>query len=614
MDTTKNKLTHLGDVSRSPSVNSRKYDFLFDVLVIFVFPTIFFFYAPIQRFPPAGWVDAGLYLGLSMDYAYIVKAFGWDYHSLRVSYLLPNVVSNFVLPPVPARLLVAWGFYFAGITALYGGARKLWGRIPAATAVSCLAYNPLYLLAATAGYVDAAYLAYTFALFFALTMWSNAQNPCWLALSGAFAVCGVLAHLLALAPIGLIFLFFIIVNKDGFTAKFRVNVISLLTGVIIAWLFFVVALIKMRFGIKAFSQLGWIVNASLAGFGAKYRFAVMDWLPFTTRLLPHMIVCTAFLGAVITDIQTLKKKDVAAAIVLFLSFAMLPIYDASVGGSTTQSAFYAGLTVPGLMIGTASLMALTLPKNATIRFIIYLSITLIAVLFNFNSELFSYFAQSIAFIKIPISIIIISVSASTIYVLHLSKHAVGRSIFCLMLLTLCFFSLATNTDTRQIYKQNYSINNKEYFEGAVFVRNLINPVVLNGRKPFFWFDRNEFHTHDGRSAELARKMRFGDSEMVLSYYDTLASLRLWDKSLFSAQLSASQDVSKQLHLLDSAVTLVVLYQDSAKLDFALTSIRKAGLNCQVTQTSRYSSESFDVTITLIELNGQSGQPTCSREE
>ncbi|UIY31412.1 hypothetical protein LZK73_30435 (plasmid) [Neorhizobium galegae] len=114
---------------------------------------------------PAGWVDPGIYFGLSMDYFDIVKAYGWDYHSLRVSFVLPNALANTLMPPIPARLIIVFGFYLLGLFALYDGIRILWGRMPAVVTTSFLAYSPVYLLANTAGYVDGAYLAYVLSFF-----------------------------------------------------------------------------------------------------------------------------------------------------------------------------------------------------------------------------------------------------------------------------------------------------------------------------------------------------------------------------------------------------------------------------------------------------------------
>lgn len=585
---------------------NRRYGLAFDFLVVLALPTVFFFFAPIQRFIPAGWVDAGLYFGLSMDYAHIVKTYGWDYHSLRVSYLIPNVFANILLPPVPARLTVAWAFYITGIVALYGGARNLWGRLPAAMSVSCLAYNPVYLLAATAGYVDGAYIAYTFVLFFVLSNWVKAKNPLWVALAGATAVCGALAHALALAPIGLVFLFFLIKEPQALTKKTGANVSLLVLGGVIAWLFFVVALIKMRFGIKAFSQLGWIVNASLSGFGSKYQFGIKDWLPFTTRLLPGVIAAVALSTAIVGRTGNIKRQDVAAAAVLVLSTVMLPAYDVILGGSTTQSAFYAGLAIPGLMIGIASLAGMTLTGNAKKNLFIYALTTLITIVISWNSSLIYTYIPDKNFVIFSTFMSVCSVILIFFCIKISRPGSRSRAFVLFSLLILCCFSFVINRDTRQLYRTTLSVDNKEYFKGAVFVRNLISPSALQGRRPLFWFDRAEFHTHDGRSRELARRMRFGDSEMTLTYYDTLASLRLWDKSLFAAQLTANQDLSAQPFLSDPNVTLVVVEQDRAKLEFALASLRKANVKCRVRPTSIYRSQSFDMHITLIELNGRDG--------
>lgn len=144
------------------------------------------------------------------------------------------------------------------------------------------------------------------------------------------------------------------------------------------WFFFVAVLYKIGFGISAFVQLKWIVNASITGFGAKYRFSIMDWLPYTTRLVPGIVVSLTLAILLVFDgFRGLRRIDVSATIVSVSSTALLPIYDLTFGGSTTQSSFYAGLAIPGIMIGMAALMAILLPKTENVRIALYVAISLI---------------------------------------------------------------------------------------------------------------------------------------------------------------------------------------------------------------------------------------------
>lgn len=589
-----------------------KHGWIFDAVVVGILPALFLFAAPIQKFLPAGWVDPALYLGLSMDYFDIVKTYGWDYHSLRVSFLLPNALANMALPVVHARLLIVFAFYFIGLFALYDGARILWGRPSAAIAVSCLAYNPVYLLANTAGYVDGAYIAYAFCVFAALARWSISRNPLWVVIAGIAATLGILAHVLAAAPVGLVILFFLIAKWDDFIHKPLTFIASGLIGAVLTWIFFLAVLYKVGFGISAFVQLKWIVNASITGLGAKYRFSIMDWLPHATRLVPGIVVSLTLIFLLASGrLRELRRIDISATIVSVASTALLPIYDLTFGGSTTQASFYAGLAVPGIMIGIVAMTAMLLPRVENIRFAIYAAITVIlAALSYFSLHVSNFFAAS-GFSLDLFALVACCIAIGLLLLTPLRKDALFKSAALTAILTVCGLSLVMNRDTQQLYKTANTIDNEEYFKGSAFVRNLITADVLAGRLPLFWFDRDDFAARDGRSQELARKMRYGDTEMALTFYDTVASLRLWHRSFFSPELKPEQALDSLPFLMNPNVTVVVLEQDSTKLDAAINSLRNAGVSCHVGNTSTFHSQSFDMNVTLIELRGAGDRTTSS---
>ncbi|UIY31409.1 hypothetical protein LZK73_30420 (plasmid) [Neorhizobium galegae] len=105
-------------------------------------------------------------------------------------------------------------------------------------------------------------------------------------------------------------------------------------------------------------------------------------------------------------------------------------------------------------------------------------------------------------------------------------------------------------------------------------------------------------------------MRFGDSEFVLTPYDTLASLRLWDRSLFLPELS-NQSLESAPFLMNGSVTVVFIDQDNAKLQAAINSLRNAGVSCNVADRSTFHSQSFDINVTLIELHGPGDRTSAS---
>jgi hypothetical protein len=599
------------DRAASEATAYSAFGWLFDVVFAGLLPALFLLFAPIQRFMPAGWVDPGIYFGLSMDYFDIVKAYGWDYHSLRVSFVLPNALANTLMPPIPARLIIVFGFYLLGLFALYDGVRILWGRMPAVVTTSFLAYSPVYLLANTAGYVDGAYLAYVLSFFAALARWSVSRQTFLLVVAGIFAMLAILAHTLAVSAVGLVILFFLVLRWEDIIRRPFHFVLGGLAGGLLTWLFFVVALHKIHFGIGAFSALRWIVNASLTGFSANYRYRLMDWLPVTTRHAPGIVVSLTLIFLLLARrTEGFRRIEVAAAVVAVAGAALLPALDLSLKGALTQSIFYAGLAVPALVIGTASLSAMLLPHAGNLRLLLAV---LIALFFIATSWFAPAISASLSTSGLTVDLFVLTACGMIVGLVLLTPMQKVQSVRAAALVAIvivCGLSLAMNRDSRQLYKTAGTIDNLEYSRAAAFVRNLLKSGVRAGRIPLFWFQRDEFAARDGRSRELARTLRFGDSEFVLTPYDTLASLRLWDRSLFLPELS-NQSLESAPFLMNGSVTVVFIDQDNAKLQAAIDSLRNAGVSCNVADRSTFHSQSFDINVTLIELHGPGDRTSAS---
>lgn len=583
-------------------ISSRIARGIFDALVVVGAPVLFLAFAPVQKFLPAGWVDPGIYLGFSMDYFDIVKSYGWNYQALRVSYILPDMLLKMALPAIVAQLCFVISFYLLGIASLYAGVRLFWGRMAAAVAVACLAYNPVYLVASTSGYVDAAFVSYSLAVFAVLSLWAVSQRFIWLVLAGMFATLALLAHVLAAAPIGLLLLFIVFIRWQAILARPVRFVGGGLLGIAATLLFFVLVLWDLNFGIDAFMSMSWIVNASISGIGVNYRVEVMDWLPYTTRLLPAFATAIVLVFLVSAGSgRDVRRIDVAAMLLCCASAAFLPLYDFVLGGSTTQWPFYTGLILPGICIGAGALAALLPPAGQSLRAGIVAVITVILMLATWLAPtLWTLAATS----SLPVNLLTlagVATAAGLILVTPLGRSHGVKAGMLVFLMALNALGLAINQDTRTLYRLPTSVNNAEYFRGAVFVRSLINADALGGREPLFWFHRTEFSTRDGRSAELVRTMRFADRTLALNFYDTLAALRLWHRALFMDELRPGLSIEATPALLSGNATLVVVEQDPARLRAATEAIDRAALNCAVRATHVYQSESFDMRITLIDV-------------
>ncbi len=577
---------------------------LYDGIVVAGLPLLFLFTAPMQLFFPPGWVDAGIYLSLAFDFFDMIRSYGWNYYSLRVSYVLPASFVHFLLPPIPARLFIVAGFYLGGLFSLYTGVRLLWGRVAATVAVATLAYNPVYVMAVTAGYVDGAYITYILAFFAVMAAWSMSGNVAWVVAGGAFAGLAVLAHAMTVAPILFIAIFFALFAWDRLLADaFRV-IGAGLVGLLSVWLVFVYVLSSVGFGISAFQTLSWIVSASLNGIGSKYRYPIEIWLPVTTRWTPPLVAAAATLLVLkpwVIGKMTLRTWAVVVLAVATASF--LPVYDVLMGGSASQSAFYAGLLLPGVAVvcGAISAAVYSEPPRSELRMVAF--VTGLTFGATWSGPWLWSLADALA---LPITLQ--GFCGAGLLLAALLGATAGRNLRLSIVALVAFIALLNfasvfNSDTRHVFRQRGTIDNIEYFRAAMFVRRLIQPSELEGRVPQFWFNRPGFSTRDGRLGVSSRPLRYGDQLLELTYFDSLASLRLWDRALFHVELGPYTVIEQSKFLEVVGASFVVLGTSPAAAAYARALLNRAAVVCKIRRTEEFESKSFSIHVTIIDILG-----------
>jgi hypothetical protein len=604
-------------VTTSPLTRSASmFDGFCAVTVVIALPLLFLFSAPIQLFPPPGWVDAGIYMGLSFDYEHLIEIYGWNYYALRVSYLLPSFLINLVLPPFQARVAIVAMFYLFGLVGLYTGVRVLWGGVAAAVAVASVAYNPVYLMGVTAGYVDGPVAAYLLLLFAALARWSRSGSDAWLVAAGACAMLGVLAHPLAAVPAGLFIVFFVFLRWDNVSAHPLRILGAGLFGAVATWTFFVSALSGLGFGLSAFGALKWIVTSSVGGLGAKYRHAIKDWLPVTTRLFPSLLGVAGLL--VVIDPWQKRNAGRLEWTTLFLvvgTALSFPIYDLALGGSLSEMSFYGCFTLPGVAVATGAVTASLAPRARAHRLAVVLIVTL-------TSIAATWFAPTIWSIASRMRVV---VDIQTFCLLGVAAAALLLCSRVLLPLRGCalvvFVGLqclagAVNADTRQIFRPTGVVNNSEFVKAAAFVQSTIAPAERAGRIPLFWYHRAAFATRDGKVDTIARPFHFDETNTSLTFFDTIAAMRFWDRSIFLSELTADTHIKREVLLQSSKTTLVILAQDPAAVDEARRILGRAGITCSLRDAQIYDSKSFVLRIALLDITGEreGDHDNCDEQE
>lgn len=569
-----------------------------DLVVAVALPLIFFFTAPIQRFLPPGWVDSGFYLGYALDFFGLVKTHGWNYHAARVSYILPANLLHLFLAPEKAWLTLIVAFHVTCLVSIHVTCRLLWDRAVAALVVACIAYNPLYLMILTSGYVDISALCYLLVMLAGLSAWSQSLRPGWLVLVGASFMLAALAHPFACASGGLLILAFAWFRYEAVLANWLIFIAAGLLGIAATWLFFVLALNQLRFGPDAFATLGPIIELSRGGLGAKYRTGFAEWLPSATRVFaaPFFILALCLLMA-----NRLSPRDRRNRLALGTGISgilLLPLYDVVMGGSASQSTFYAAFAMPFSILPLAGAAHLSLPAAAVRRAMWAGGLSLgFAAACWLAPLLWSRWDRLDGLVTLVM--IVMAAALACLLLLRSRTRAIGFA----ALFVVCTTAVAMNRDTRRAYTSAARVDNKTVFRTAVIVHRALQIEEQSGQRLAFWFNRSSFKTRSGDGAPVSRPLRFGDQVLHLDVLDTIAALRLWDKSTFLFEIRPIDAAEKAQLIGGLPKTLVVLGQSQSDLESALSSLREAGLAFSVARSLTVEQPAFAMKAWFVRVDG-----------
>ena len=90
---------------------------------------------------------------------------------------------------------------------------------------------------------------------------------------------------------------------------------------------------------------------------------------------------------------------------------------------------------------------------------------------------------------------------------------------------------ALDLNSAAVYRNATGLNYRQAYAGSVRLVTWLEESGLAARKPVFWFDRAELNEHIG--ARGTYPVKFGGVVRHLNYFDSLAGLYLWDRSVLS---------------------------------------------------------------------------------
>ncbi len=309
---------------------------------------------------------------------------------------------------------------------------------------------------------------------------------------------------------------------------------------------------------------------------------------------------------VVTDPRAKSETMRRDWAVLFLAVAtaiVFPVYDLLFQGVVSQMSFYASFTLPVVAIATGALAGLLAPCGKVHRMATALIMTFAAIAMTWFGPLL----WSIALMS-PIRLHIQAFSVMGLAVLMLVVLARGvaplRGLALVAFVGLQCLAFVLNGDTRQVFRSPEGVNNLEFFRAAAFVRSLLKPMELEGRRPLFWFPRSAFATRDGKVDSIAASLPFRRSKPVPDFLRYAGGDAFLGSITFLATLDIDTRIERELLLNTANRTLVVLAQDPVAFDEAREILGHERIACRLRQTEVYQSRSFVIRIALLDVLGE----------
>jgi hypothetical protein len=230
----------------------------------------------------------------------------------------------------------------------------------AAVAVLWLGLNPIWIAAATRGYVDGPSMAYAFA---ALAFFFNRDRYGWpklfAFLFGAFSSLTLFCHPPAFVALGIIAAIQYCFSRNGLWLRL-IEFVRGAAGFIAAAALLACGSHALGGDYLFFSSMIPHVRQSFTGFGVYFQYPLAIWLPMAVRLAPPVGLAIFAAAVLLVRRRDANQVLVSGTIGLLIAGALMIVRDSVIGGVFLQSSYYAGYLLIGqaLIVGGAAGMAL----------------------------------------------------------------------------------------------------------------------------------------------------------------------------------------------------------------------------------------------------------------
>ncbi len=531
--------------------------------VLLALPLLTVWITPIQLFPPPGWVDPGIYLGYFLNLPTLVERFGADYSGMRLPWVMSGYVLNAIFSPTAAHHALNLGVHLLATGSLYAIVMPRYGRAAAFLAAGMLTVNPMWIAAATRGYVDGPAVALGLAC---LAVCSNlsAFSSRWV----PAVLVGIVGSLAAFTHpfVGLFTLIgavaWVVVQHLDFKSLWRMAVIAAMAGVVTSW------------GLGAISLavhgpfLFWLPMLDFTkrvaeGHGLAYVRPMEAWLPSAYLQFILFAVLLSGLTALFFSRRDGKRSELlkVGCATLGISLVLYGVMALRSGSAMFQAPFYMNLSLPGvaLVLGGLAGEAVTdrLPRRPG-QWMVVAGCFLVAGFVPLIGAAGVWDAEEQVRADHLLWILLVGVAIVVCALVRTRKL-----VAVLLLVSAMGVAGVADPGTRSVYQVDGNPSYKPMFLAQhrvnEFVRDNVDP---NQRIPFFWYDRADF-----RQSAVAREwlwyyLWYQNEPIGLTVYDSIASLWLWDQREFVLGGEMPKMVpARRSRLLQVAPVSVVMFCD-----------------------------------------------------
>ncbi len=552
------------------------------MFVVFCISAAVILLAPIQTFPPPGWVDPAMYVGYFLDGPNLLAKFGQNYHSARLPFVLPGRFLYAVFAPRIAGELLVILFASLAIAGVYGIVARFHGRVPALFISCWLAFNPLWIATMARGYVDGP--AMSFVLLALVVMASADRYRVYrLVAAGALIALGVATHPFALILAGCGVLALLVMSWRSWR-DLGITILALGAGFVLA--FATLGLVSRALG----GQFMFIladqnaITRSFTGFSSNYRLGWSEWVPMNYRVLgPVFALIVA--GATVLHTRRLGGTPQATWLGLALLLGLLAFllfWDLVIGGVALQSSFYTGYLLPGqafILAGAAGAATRRRPGETPARW------TATILMLGGGALLAIYLAPSLWDLEAAVVqyrykwlflFVCLTLLLGALFAFRWRPALAGLGLVFILLAVI-------NSDTRRIFRPAGAPDFGAYLTATTRVSGFVKGLGLGDRRLLFWFNRESYSDSNPHLAFwTSYSLRFATTILRLNYWDSLTSTWQWDRSILGATMPGFDTAERNmLHALPVQTSVAILCRDATECDAGRDRLEKLGYGPQL---------------------------------